>query len=179
MVRIEICEGKITIAYGQDHVTGYFLSISDERLWDSADASDEANAIAFKVTNGAGYFDLRTAPMGFGHRVELNTLLEYWKRYGVPDLHIQRAQRGEDLEDPVNVGNSNQQDANKGSKKKKNKKKKKAKAAHEDLPSTSGTDSFLAIRLSYQDRQRVLAACKRRQTPPRGCRMRSATTGRR
>lgn len=99
MGRIEIEEGKITIAYGQDRMTGYFLSVSDERLWDSGDASDEVNDIALEVTKGAGYFDLHTAPVpGFGHRVKLETLLEFWKRYGVPDAHIQKARRGENID---------------------------------------------------------------------------------
>ena len=98
MVRFEIEEGKITIAYGEDRLTGYFLSVGDARLWDSADATDEANSVALETTHGAGYFELHTAQTGFGKRVKLETLLYFWERYGVPDVHIQQARRGENME---------------------------------------------------------------------------------
>ena len=96
MGRATIEEGPITIAYGWDHMTGYFLSVTDSRLFfDHENAKEEVNNIVQKVTGMAGYFDLHTTPPGIGHLVHLKTLLEFWKRYGVPEAHIHRAQLGQ------------------------------------------------------------------------------------
>lgn len=58
MGRHQLEQGSITIAYGKDHVTGYFLSVIDERLSWSSDATTQVNDIAEKVNanGGGGYF---------------------------------------------------------------------------------------------------------------------------
>jgi hypothetical protein len=49
MVRHEINRGSLNIAYGLDHATGVFLSVCDERLVWSQNASEEVNALTEKI----------------------------------------------------------------------------------------------------------------------------------
>ena len=85
--RYEIYDPPITVAFGDDKLTEYWLSVFDSRLEYSEDASAEANRITEKIGVGDGggsYFDLHTGNFGFGFKVSKSTLAEYWKRYGVP-----------------------------------------------------------------------------------------------
>ncbi|KAK7680584.1 hypothetical protein QCA50_016366 [Cerrena zonata] len=101
MGRATIKEGAIEIAYGWDHITGYFLSVTDKRLFVDQGASEDVNTVVRKVTNMAGYFDLHTARMGgIGQTVLLKTILVFWKRYGVPETHIHRARLGQGVPGP-------------------------------------------------------------------------------
>lgn len=99
MGRHEIKQGPITIAYGKDHVTGYFLSVIDERLSWSSDASKQVNDITEKVNPDGGgcYFDLHTGSFGFGHKVDVPTILYFWKVYGVKEEHLEMARKGNEL----------------------------------------------------------------------------------
>ncbi|THU78418.1 hypothetical protein K435DRAFT_832273 [Dendrothele bispora CBS 962.96] len=99
MGRTEIDQGNIKIAYGHDEATGYFLSVVDERLGYKEDISDAVLAVMEKVNadQGGGYFDLHTAPIGFGHRVDKETLIYFWKQYGVPESDIEKARKGQKL----------------------------------------------------------------------------------
>lgn len=90
MGRKEILEGPITIAYGTDHISGYFLSVKDERLYDSGDSTDEVNKVCLNVTKGGGYFDVHTGIAGFGQHVSRGAMLAFWKRFGVPQTDIER-----------------------------------------------------------------------------------------
>jgi hypothetical protein len=47
--RTEIQRDHITVAYGFDHLSGYFLSVYDDRLETKESKSNEANDIALKV----------------------------------------------------------------------------------------------------------------------------------
>ena len=96
-MRKEIKEGYINIAYGHDHVIGYFLSAVDTRLQFQPDAPTEANKIASQVDEKqgyGGYFGLHTGMHGFGFRASVDTLIHYWTLYGVPKDDIERARKG-------------------------------------------------------------------------------------
>ncbi|EIM82655.1 uncharacterized protein STEHIDRAFT_63561 [Stereum hirsutum FP-91666 SS1] len=99
MGRHQIEQGSITIAYGKDHVTGYFLSVIDERLSWSSDATTQVNEITEKVNadGGGGYFDLHTGLVGIGHRVDVATILHFWKVYGVKEEHLEMARKGKEF----------------------------------------------------------------------------------
>ncbi|KAF8658385.1 hypothetical protein AX16_001994 [Volvariella volvacea WC 439] len=99
MVRHEIKQGPIKVGYGHDELTGYFLSVFDNRLEWEEENSAAVNAIAEKVDpEGSGiYFDLHTGQIGFGHKVDIDTLVHFWKAYGVPDGHIQKAKHRQGL----------------------------------------------------------------------------------
>jgi hypothetical protein len=92
-------KNSISVAYGHDHATGYFLSVTDHRLAWSSNASKAINAITEKVNPDGGgcYFDLHTGPMGFGHKADVQTLAHFWGKYGVPQEHIQMALQGKSL----------------------------------------------------------------------------------
>ena len=72
MVRFEINNDPIRIAYGHDELTGFFLSVCDDRLKWNVDAGKEVNEVSEKVgikDGGGSYFDLHTGPSGFGFKV--------------------------------------------------------------------------------------------------------------
>ncbi|KAE9404189.1 hypothetical protein BT96DRAFT_917126 [Gymnopus androsaceus JB14] len=104
MGRVVINQGSLNIAYGSDHATGYFLSVSDTRLQHRSGAPAEVNEIAGLVEEKqgyGGYFDLHTGPVGFGFKATLETLVYYWGVYGVPKNDIERARRGLEVPGPA------------------------------------------------------------------------------
>ncbi|KAH8823794.1 hypothetical protein DL96DRAFT_237203 [Flagelloscypha sp. PMI_526] len=103
MGRAEFNQGSINIAYGRDHITGYFLTITDRRLSADLQASAEVKSIAEKVEKQqkfGGYFDLHTGFSGFGFQVGIETLSYFWKKYDIPEEDIARAKRGENVPAP-------------------------------------------------------------------------------
>ncbi|KAK0189840.1 hypothetical protein F5146DRAFT_1052855 [Armillaria mellea] len=99
MTRYTIEEGSIEIAYGTDHVTGYFLAVVDKRLKWQQSASKAVNSIAQKVEAGGNgsYFDLHTGPGGFGSRVSKEVIAEFMQRYGVPEDILKLVRAGKDM----------------------------------------------------------------------------------
>jgi hypothetical protein len=84
MVRYEINTGApIRIAYGHDDIRGFFLSVSDDRIKEQEDATEEVNRVTQKVGVAEGvvgdgegiYFELHTGIMGIGFKV---TFFEYF-----------------------------------------------------------------------------------------------------
>ena len=49
MVRYEMNTSPINIAYGSDHVTGIFLSVTDSRLRDSGDNLEELRNVSYQL----------------------------------------------------------------------------------------------------------------------------------
>jgi len=92
-------QGAIEIAYGWDPVTGYFLSVIDQRLAWSANGSDAVNDVTEKVNpdGGGGYFDLHTAAIGFGHKVDRSTLVYFLEKYGVPAVDVGKVRKGQEF----------------------------------------------------------------------------------
>jgi hypothetical protein len=99
MGRHEMNQGAIKIAYGSDPATGYFLSVHDRRISWSEIAPDAVNDVAEKVHSSGGgcYFDLHTASIGFGHKVDRPTLICFWERYGVPAADVEKVRKGQEL----------------------------------------------------------------------------------
>ena len=91
--RYEIKSSPISIAYGYDEMctSGMFLSVFDERLEWSEQASREVNAVTEQLGVGDGggsYFDLHTGQTGFGQKVSCETMMTFMRRFGVPEEHI-------------------------------------------------------------------------------------------
>lgn len=57
------------------------------------------NSITEKVNpdGGGGYFDLHTGPLGFGHKVDVETMVHFWKLYGVKEEHLELARKGKEV----------------------------------------------------------------------------------
>ncbi|KAF9435249.1 hypothetical protein BGZ76_006626 [Entomortierella beljakovae] len=92
MVRYQITQGPITIAYGYDGaMVGYFLSVTDDRLGYQEGDSSQVNDICEKVSmdGGGGYFNLNTYVIGgFGYKVSKATIFTFMKRYGIDPTTI-------------------------------------------------------------------------------------------
>ncbi|KAF9112177.1 hypothetical protein BGX27_003839 [Mortierella sp. AM989] len=92
MVRFEKNEGRINIAWGHDEALGgYFLTVEDERLSWSKEASSDVNRICEKVAadGGGSYFDMNSYQLGgFGHKVSEATIFTFMRRYGIDPTKI-------------------------------------------------------------------------------------------
>ncbi|KAK0478835.1 hypothetical protein IW261DRAFT_1564903 [Armillaria novae-zelandiae] len=99
MTRYTIEQGSVAISYGTDHMTGYFLSVVDQRLMWEQNASEAVNGIAKKVEPGGNgaYFDLHTGMGGFGIRVSKEVIVEFMRRYGVPEDELKLVRAGRDI----------------------------------------------------------------------------------
>ncbi|KAJ3027659.1 UNVERIFIED_CONTAM: hypothetical protein HDU68_003364 [Siphonaria sp. JEL0065] len=104
MVRHEIEQGPIKIAYGKDMVTGLFLTVHDSRLcFANIDDSTHLHNTDFAHNNPAEattdeinytrlegiYLQLRTNENGFGKHVSIPIMKTYMERYGVPTKQIE------------------------------------------------------------------------------------------
>ncbi|KAI7861615.1 hypothetical protein K492DRAFT_139302 [Lichtheimia hyalospora FSU 10163] len=90
MVRYELQQNNITVAYGHDELTGLFLSVYDKRLiWDEKN-TDEANKICDKISEdgGGSYLKLHTGEVGFGYKVDKETIIIFMKKYDVKKEHL-------------------------------------------------------------------------------------------
>lgn len=98
-MRHEIDSDTLGIAYGSDHVTGYFLAVTDKRLEWSKNSSDEVNAVKEKIAPDGGgcYFNIHTGPLGYGFKVDIKTMASFWDTYGIPDGHVQKLRQGREL----------------------------------------------------------------------------------
>lgn len=87
MVRHEKLLGVIKVAWGYDeHLQGYFLSITDDRLAWREGQSTEVSKVVEKVSGDSGgtYFNLNSYPLGgFGHKVSTETMFTFMRRYGI------------------------------------------------------------------------------------------------
>ncbi|PBK92476.1 hypothetical protein ARMGADRAFT_1013084 [Armillaria gallica] len=99
MTRYTIKQGDIEIAYGTDHVTGYFLSVVDQRLRWKEGASEAVNDTVEKLDAlGLGYFNLHTGALGgFGFLVSKDVIAEFMQRYGVPEDKLKLVRAGKDM----------------------------------------------------------------------------------
>lgn len=87
--RTELKQGLITIAYGADTVTGYFISVTDERLKATGTGSEDNLELDMlresvdTVGDGGGtYLNAHTGKFGFGTRVSVKTMKKLWVLYG-------------------------------------------------------------------------------------------------
>ncbi|KAF9112178.1 hypothetical protein BGX27_003840 [Mortierella sp. AM989] len=98
MVRFDMDEGHINIAWGHDEVQGgYFLAVVDNRLGWEKESSSDVNNICEKVaeSGGGSYFDLNTYHFGgFGHKVSEATIFTFMRRYGIDPATILPSQDG-------------------------------------------------------------------------------------
>ncbi|CAB9511323.1 MYND finger [Seminavis robusta] len=91
MVRFEIHDGPLSVAFGHDTATGVFLSVSDEDLRYSPIATRQVNNVAEAIGVGDGggsYVDLHTGPVGFGVKVDDATMKTYLERFGASEDEI-------------------------------------------------------------------------------------------
>lgn len=90
--RKERDDGHLTITYGYDHMTGYFIMAVDSRLSISLDVpeDDEFNDLCQGLDPvGSGtYANAYTGEIGFGRRVEKKTMRKLWGLYGATDEEI-------------------------------------------------------------------------------------------
>ncbi|KIM78598.1 hypothetical protein PILCRDRAFT_11064 [Piloderma croceum F 1598] len=101
MGRYNIQQGAIEIAYGWDHVTGYFISVVAKRLSWSENSTSEVNAVveAISADGGGSYLDLHTGSFGFGQKVNTATILSLWDAYGAAAEHVKSAKQGREAYD--------------------------------------------------------------------------------
>ncbi|KAL1748251.1 hypothetical protein HDZ31DRAFT_60446 [Schizophyllum fasciatum] len=100
MVRCELSQGILLIAYGDDDAAGYFLSVYDNRLEWHEDASDEINEVCEDVDpSGSGAYLSLTTGLGIGKHVSKDTLAIFWRRYGVPASQIARLRGGQAIQE--------------------------------------------------------------------------------
>lgn len=99
MTRYTIEQGKIEIAYGTDHATGYFLAVVDQRLMWKENASETVNGTVEKIDAGGdgSYFNLHTGAGGFGFRVSKEVIAEFMQRYGVPEDKLKLVRAGKNM----------------------------------------------------------------------------------
>jgi hypothetical protein len=96
MPRSELSQGDLLIAFGHDHVSGYFLSVYDLRLRYNEDNSDELNTLGEQTSpDGSGcYLNVHTGSGGFGSRVSIATMRDLWSRYRVSPEGLQALSEG-------------------------------------------------------------------------------------
>jgi len=85
MPHFELSQGDLLVAFGHDHISGYFLSVYDLRLQYSADNTDELNTLGEQISpDGSGcYLSVHTGSRGIGPRVNIATMRDLWTRYRV------------------------------------------------------------------------------------------------
>jgi hypothetical protein len=88
MTRYTIDGSPISVAYGDDKLSGVFLSVYDDRLKYDESAIDEVNDLVEEKHNSGSYFDLHTGVIGFGYKVSKPAMEIFFRRYGVPEEHI-------------------------------------------------------------------------------------------
>ncbi|KAI9834715.1 MAG: hypothetical protein M1826_000118 [Phylliscum demangeonii] len=71
MVRHEFSQGSIRIAFGLDHITGYFISVYDERLAINKAEGGDFDEIrkGISLSGDGAYLNAHTGPVGFGKQV--------------------------------------------------------------------------------------------------------------
>lgn len=85
MVRFEIKQDNINIAYGYDEFTGLFLSIFDKRLEWSENNTNEVNDICNRIFSDGGgcYLSLYTSEIGIGYKVSVKTIISFMEKYNI------------------------------------------------------------------------------------------------
>lgn len=99
MGRHELKDGHIGIAYGWDHVTGYFLTVLDNRISYQNNMPDTILKVVekFDAEQSGRYVDMHTGPVGYGHRVDVATMMYFWRQYGAKEEHVKLALAGKEL----------------------------------------------------------------------------------
>lgn len=71
------------MAFGHDHVTGYFISVHDSRLEVNEEDGSDFEEFRYAIANdGTGvYVNAHTGPQGFGKSVTVETMKKLWKLY--------------------------------------------------------------------------------------------------
>ena len=90
------------MAYGYDTgMKGYFLAVTDSRLKYCPKASKEVNSVCENIgvlDGGGSYFDLNTYEFGgFGQKVSVPVIVEFMRRYGVPEKHLKMVKKCEPI----------------------------------------------------------------------------------
>lgn len=96
--------GPIVVAYGLDHTTGYFISVTDTRLsFDNVvEELSEYHESCESPEHEAGiYLSTHTGRYGFGTKLKRRGMAEFWRHYGVNVGDVQKLLDGEA---PVGVG---------------------------------------------------------------------------
>ena len=89
MPRYEIQDKFLRVAYGVADNSGVFLSVYDSRLKYDPKQSHQVNAVTESFQSGEGcYLDLHTGPIGFGQRVDDDTMATYLRRFGASEDQI-------------------------------------------------------------------------------------------
>lgn len=90
MVRYEIENDNILIAYGHDKVTGLFLNIYDKRLEWNENNKEEINEMCETISNGGTgcYLSMNTSGRGFGYKVSKEIIIEFMKKYNAKEEHL-------------------------------------------------------------------------------------------
>lgn len=91
MTRTEFYQGAIRIAFGLEHATGYFLSVTDTRLQRYSGDGEAFNRPCGDISAaGKGiYLQVHTGILGFAStRVDMACMKELWRLYGVSEDRI-------------------------------------------------------------------------------------------
>jgi hypothetical protein len=91
-----ITQGPITLTYGLDKITGYFLNVSDARLrYENNTEGENLRVIeVFDASQSGLYFQIHTASIGFGQKVSEETFAHFLKLYGGKEEHIEAVKAG-------------------------------------------------------------------------------------
>ena len=91
MPRFELVDDSITVSYGYEDACNVFLSVSDKRLRYDASASPAVNDVTREVGCGDGdgcFFEIHTGSVGFGQKVDNETMATFLGRFGVANEQI-------------------------------------------------------------------------------------------
>lgn len=104
--RKERREGHVTVHYGKDRVTGFFIKVTDDRLCaaksyagiDTKDLDwDFLKKIAGLPESDSGrYLSAHTGVTGFGHKTNIPTMGYLWKLFGASDEDMRIFATGHD-----------------------------------------------------------------------------------
>lgn len=88
-------EGHITVHYGKDRGTGFFICIMDDRLRAGVSVHDipeqDLDSEVLDIISGmpegesGSFLNAHTAMIGFGHKVNIPTIKFLWKRFDASD----------------------------------------------------------------------------------------------
>jgi hypothetical protein len=99
MTRLELpSNAHITVGYGYDEFSGFFISVYDDRLEWKPENDEAYNTLCQSLYIGDGggsYFDAHTGIGGFGIKVELKVMARLWEKYGVEKSYVAKAAGGQ------------------------------------------------------------------------------------
>ncbi|GIL76548.1 hypothetical protein Vretifemale_6045 [Volvox reticuliferus] len=74
----------------------YFFYVQDDRLGFKEGAAEAVDRVCsnFCEEGDGYYFDLHVGHTGFGQKVSREVMAEFWKRFGVPEPHVDAVKQG-------------------------------------------------------------------------------------